>query len=29
MTKEEIYGRWTKELEDFKQIRAKYLLYPD
>jgi len=29
LTKEEIYARWTKELEDFEQIRVKYLLYPD
>ena len=29
LTKEEIYARWTKELEDFEQIRAKYLLYTD
>ena len=29
LNKEEIYARWTKELEDFEQIRAKYLLYTD
>ena len=29
LNKEEIYARWTKELEDFEQKRAKYLLYTD
>jgi uncharacterized protein YbbC (DUF1343 family) len=29
LNKEEIYARWIKELEDFEQIRAKYLLYTD
>ena len=29
LNKEEIYARWTKELEDFEQIRTKYLLYTD
>jgi uncharacterized protein YbbC (DUF1343 family) len=29
LTAEEIRARWTRELENFKRIRAKYLLYPD
>ena len=29
LTKAEIYTSWVKELEDFKEIRAQYLIYPD
>ena len=29
LTKAEIYTSWVKDLEDFKEIRAQYLIYPD
>jgi uncharacterized protein YbbC (DUF1343 family) len=29
MTEREIYDSWKTQLNEFKQIRKKYLLYPD